>query len=129
MGGIIRLLLTEELHDQDFVAKLIDVWPNGFAQEVCYGIVRARYRDSYDAPSPLQPGEAYEFTVRLNPTSNLFRPGHRIRLDVASSDFPNFDRNHNTGGNDYAEASLVSASQTIFHDAARPSRLVLPVIP
>ena len=125
----LKLWAASSAADTDFVAKLIDVWPNGFAQEVCYGIVRARYRDSYDAPSLLRPGEAYELTVRLNPTSNLFRPGHRIRLDVSSSDFPNFDRNHNTGGKDYAEATLVSAVQTVFHDASRPSRLVLPVIP
>ena len=125
----LKLWAASSAVDTDFVAKLIDVWPNGFAQEVCYGIVRARYRDSYDAPSLLRPGETYEFTVQLNPTSNLFRPGHRIRLDVSSSDFPNFDRNHNTGGNDYAEATLVSAGQTVFHDASRPSRLVLPVIP
>ena len=124
----LKLWAASSAVDTDFVAKLIDVWPNGFAQEVCYGIVRARYRDSYDAPSLLRPGEAYEFTVQLNPTSNLFRSGHRIRLDVSSSDFPNFDRNHNTGGNDYAETTLLPAGQTIFHDVLRPSRLVLPVI-
>ena len=65
----------------------------------------------------------------MNPTSNLFQSGHRVRVDIASSDFPNFDRNHNTGGNDYAEASLVAARQTVYHDSARPSRITLPVIP
>ena len=125
----LKLWASTSATDTDFVAKLLDVWPNGFVQEVCYGIVRGRYRDSYDSPSLLRPGQVYEFTVRLNPTGNLFRRGHRIRLDVSSSDFPNFDRNHNTGGNDYAEATLVSASQSVFHDAARPSRLVLPIIP
>ncbi len=115
--------------DTDFVAKLIDVWPDGFAQELCHGIVRCRYRDSFDAPSPLEPERPYELRIRVNPTSNLFRPGHRIRLDISSSDFPNFDRNHNTGGDDYREARLRTARQRIFHDAARPSRLVLPVVP
>ena len=67
--------------------------------------------------------------MTLNPTSNLFKPGHRIRVDVSSSDFPNFDRNHNTGGDDYASAELTTASQTIFHDRTRPSRIILPVIP
>ena len=67
--------------------------------------------------------------MTLNPTSNLFRPGHRIRVDVSSSDFPNFDRNHNTGGDDYSNSDLAPASQTVFHDSARPSRIILPVIP
>ena len=65
----------------------------------------------------------------MNPTSNFFMPGHRIRVDVPSSDFPNFDRNHNTGGDDYSEEVLHSANQTVFHDNLRPSHIVLPVIP
>ena len=125
----LRLWAASSAPDTDFSAKLIDVWPDGFAQELCYGIVRARYRDSFDAPTPIEPGRPYEYTITLNPTSNLFQPGHRIRVDVSSSDFPNFDRNHNTGGDDYANAELAPASQTIFHDSARPSRIILPVIP
>ena len=96
--------------DTDFVAKLIDVWPDGFAQELCHGIVRCRYRDSLDDPSPLEPERPYELRIRVNPTSNLFRPGHRIRLDISSSDFPNFDRNHNTGGDDYREAETADGA-------------------
>jgi hypothetical protein len=111
------------------VARLIDVWPNGFTQELCYGIVRARYRDSFEQPSLIEPGKPYEYTIQVNPTGNRFLKGHRIRLDLASSDFPNFDRNHNTGGDDYREAELRSAEQTIYHDAERPSCLVLPTIP
>ena len=125
----LRLWAASSAPDTDFTAKLIDVWPNGFAQELCYGIVRARYRESFEAPTPIEPGRPYEYTVTLNPTSNLFRQGHRIRVDVSSSDFPNFDRNHNTGGDDYANADLAPATQTIFHDSARPSRIILPVIP
>ena len=125
----VKLWASSSARDTDFVVKLVDVWPDGFAQELCYGIVRARYRESFDRPTLIQPGLAYEYTIQLNPTSNQFKPGHRIRVDVSSSDFPNFDRNHNTGGDDYAEATLLSAKQTIFHDADHPSRLVLPVIP
>ena len=88
-----------------------------------------RYRESFDEPSPIEPGEVYEYTIRLNPTSNLFQRGHQIRVDVSSSDFPNFDRNHNTGGDDYSESTLVPATQTIYHDHLRPSRVILPVIP
>jgi putative CocE/NonD family hydrolase len=126
---VVILWASSSARDTDFIAKLIDVWPDGFAQELCHGIVRARYRESYDRPSLIEPERVYEYTIRLNPTSNLFRSGHRIRLDISSSDFPNFDRNHNTGGDDYRETTLQTARQKIFHDAARPSRVVLPVIP
>ena len=125
----VRLFAASSAPDTDFVAKLMDVWPNGFVQELCHGIVRARYRHSFDAPSLIEPDRVYEYTIRVNPTSNLFRKGHRIRLDVSSSDFPNFDRNHNTGGDDYRDTVLRAAHQKIFHDAGRPSRVVLPVIP
>ena len=124
----VKLWAASSAPDTDFFARLVDVWPGGFAQELSYGIVRARYRESFDRPSLIEPGRTYEYTIRLNPTSNLFKAGHRIRLDISSSDFPNFDRNHNTGGDDYAEATLVTARQTVFHDRARPSRVVLPVI-
>ena len=125
----VKLYAASSAPDTDFVVKLIDVWPDGFAQELCHGIVRARYRESFERPSLIEPERVYEYTINVNPTSNLFRAGHRIRLDVTSSDFPNFDRNHNTGGSDYAEATLKPASQTIFHTAAYPSRIILPVIP
>ena len=125
----VTLHAASSARDTDFVVKLLDVWPDGFAQELCYGIVRARYRDSFDDPTLIEPGRTYEYTIQVNPTSNLFKAGHRIRIDVTSSDFPNFDRNHNTGGNDYAESTLVPASQTVFHDSTRPSRVTLPIIP
>ena len=125
----VKLWAASSARDTDFVVKLMDVWPDDFVQELCYGIVRARYRESFDRPSLIEPGRAYEYTIQVNPTSNLFQRGHRIRVDISSSDFPNFDRNHNTGGDDYAEATLVTARQTVFHDGQRPSRVVLPVIP
>ena len=129
-----KLWAASSARDTDFIVKLLDVWPNGFVQELCYGIIRTRYRDGryrdgYDQPSLLQPDQVYEFTIPLNPTSNLFQRGHRIRVDISSSDFPNFDRNHNTGGNDYFESTLITAKQTIFHDRTRPSNIILPVIP
>ena len=123
-----RLWAASSARDTDFVVRLADIWPSGFAQELSYGIVRARYRDSFDHPTPIEPGAAYEYNIRLNPTANLFKPGHRIRVDVTSSDFPNFDRNHNTGGDDYSESTLLTARQNIFHDSTRPSRIILPVV-
>ena len=125
----VKLHAASSAADTDFVVKLMDVRPDGFVQELCHGIVRARYRESLENPSLILPGEVYEYTIDVNPTSNLFQRGHRIRLDVSSSDFPNFDRNHNTGGDDYFETALETAHQTVFHDGRRPSRIVLPVIP
>ena len=125
----VTLFAASSARDTDFTARLIDVWPDGYAQELCYGIVRARYRESFESPTLIEPGRAYEYRIQMNPTGNLFRPGHRIRVDISSSDFPNFDRNHNTGGDDYSESTLVTAQQTVFHEAVRPSRVVLPVIP
>jgi putative CocE/NonD family hydrolase len=126
---VVKLWAASSAKDTDFTAKLIDVWPNGLAQELCHGIVRARYRESFDQPSLIEPGRVYEYTIQVNPTSNRFGRGHRIRLDISSSNFPNFDRNHNYGADDYTDATLVKARQAVFHDALRPSRLILPVIP
>ena len=84
----VHLWAASSARDTDFVVKLMDVWPDGFVQELCYGIVRARYRESFTSPSLIEPGRTYEYTIRASPTSNLFRRGHRIRLDVSSSDFP-----------------------------------------
>jgi putative CocE/NonD family hydrolase len=125
----VRLFASSSARDTDFVARLMDVRPDGFVQELCHGIVRARYRESFENPSLIEPDRVYEYTIQVNPTSNLFREGHRIRLDISSSDFPNFDRNHNTGGDDYRDTVLQTAHQRIFHDACRPSRVILPVIP
>ena len=125
----LKLWAASDAPDTDFSVKLIDTHPDGLAVNLCYGILRASYRDGYDSPSLIEPGTPYEYTIRLNPTGVLFRRGHRIRLDVASSDFPNFDRNHNTGADFWSDAELRVAHQTVFHDSERPSRLILPVIP
>ena len=130
--GPVRLILWAgcDAPDTDFTAKLIDVDPEGRAVNVTYGILRCRFRNGFDTPAPaLQPGESYELNIALNPTGILFREGHRIRLDVSSSDFPNFDRNHNTGRDFWSDVELLPAQQTVFHDKTRPSRLILPVIP
>ena len=126
---VLKLWAASSAPDTDFTAKLIDVHPDGLAVNLTYGIMRAQYRDGYDAPTLIEPGRPYEYTVRLNPTGIVFGRGHRIRLDVSSSDFPNFDRNHNTGADFWSDAELRTAHQTIFHDSERPSRLVLPVSP
>ena len=129
--GPVELILwaSSNAPDTDFAAKLIDVHPDGLAVNLSYAILRARYRDGYDSPRLLEPGKPYELRLKLNPTGILFKKGHRIRLDIASSDFPNFDRNHNTGKDFWSDTEFRIAHQTIFHDSDKPSRLILPVIP
>ena len=115
--------------DTDWTAKLAIVYENGMAVNLTYGIMRAQYRNGYENPALLEPGEVFEYTVKLNPIGCMFRPGQRLRLYVSSSDFPNFDRNHNTGKDYWSHAELRIAHQAVFHTTDRPSRLVLPVIP
>ncbi|SRR6266508_960207 len=102
--------------------------PDGSAYNVTYGFLRARYRASYETPTPLEPERVYEFRIRFRPTAMAFLPGHRLRVDVSSSDFPMYDRNHNTGGNDWEEAELRPAHQLVLHSADRASHLVLPLV-
>lgn len=125
---VVKLWASSSAPDTDFTAKLVDVHPDGFAVGLCYGIVRAQYRESYTDPSLITPGQVYEYTIALRATGNLFKAGHRIRVDISSSNFPFFDRNHNTGKPFHADAELVPATQTIFHTARYPSRVILPVI-
>jgi uncharacterized protein len=115
--------------DTDFTAKLVDVDPSGSAYLVCDGIHALRHRDSLERTSTVRPGEVYEVTISLGPTAMRFGRGHRIRLEVSSSNFPRFARNPNNGVTPTAatHADLTPARQTVHHDAARPSRLVLPV--
>ena len=115
--------------DTDFTAKLVDVSPDGFAQNLTEGIVRARYRDSQEQPTFMNPGQIYKFTIDVWATSNVFRKGHRVRLEISSSNFPRFDRNMNTGEEGASARRSVSAANTIFHDAEHPSVLLLPVVP
>jgi uncharacterized protein len=115
----------------NFTAKLVDVWPDGRAMSVTDGIVRARYRHGSRSASPITPGQAYSYTIDLIATSQVFKAGHRLRVDVASSNFPCFDRNPGNGAPaaTATEEDFVVAEQTIFHDAGRPSFITLPVIP
>ena len=115
--------------DTDFTAKLVDVYPNGFAMNVAQGIQRARYRDSWEEPTLLEPGKVYEYTIDLWSTGNRFQKGHCIRLEIASSNFPQFDRNPNTGNPFGQDAELQKAEQTVYHDETHPSHILLPVIP
>ena len=115
--------------DTDFTATLVDVLPDGRAINVTEGIVRARCRDGRQSPSLIEPGEVYEYGIDLWEVSWVFKAGHRIRLEVSSSNFPRFDRNTNLGGEIGRETGFQSAHQTVFHDTEHPSRLVLPVIP
>jgi putative CocE/NonD family hydrolase len=125
----VTLYASTSARDTDWTARLVDVHPDGFAVNLGYGIVRARYRDGWSAPTLVEQNRIYEYVITLIPTSNLFKAGHRIRLDISSSDFPNFERNHNTGEDDWANARFVTAHQRIFHDADHASRVVLPIIP
>ena len=114
--------------DTDFTAKLVDVWPNGFAQNLNDGILRARYRASMEKPELLNPGQVYKLTIDMWSTSNVFKKGHMLRLEVSSSNFPRFDRNLNTGEDNARGRRFVSATNTVLHDAEHPSALTLPVI-
>lgn len=125
----LKLFASSSAVDTDFTAVLADVDRTGYARFLTDGIVRARYRNSTSKAERLQPGKVYEFDIDLWATSNLFKAGHQVRLYVSSSNFPRFDRNQNTGEPIAGATRIVRAHQKIYHDAAHPSRLVLPVIP
>jgi uncharacterized protein len=125
-----KLFAASSVMDTDWTAKLVDVAPNGFARNVQDGILRARYRDAIGKQGTLlEPGKTYEYTIDMWATSNTFLPGHRIRLEISSSNFPRFDRNLNTGEEPATATRMVTAKQTIYHSSAYPSHVVLPVIP
>ncbi len=114
--------------DTDFTGKLVDVAPDGTAINLTEGILRAKYRESRVEGTPIEPGKVYEYKIDLWSTSNVFLKGHRIRVEVSSSNFPRFDRNLNTGKNDAVSAEFVKATNTVLHDAAHPSALILPIV-
>jgi putative CocE/NonD family hydrolase len=131
----VKLWASSSAVDTDFTAKLIDVYPSsadfpgGFDLLLEDGIVRGRYRESLRYEKLLEPGEVYEFTIKLYPTSNVFKRGHRIRLDISSSSFPRFDVNPNSGEPLNRHRRMVVATNTIYHDADHPSCVILPVTP
>jgi len=123
---VVELHAASSAPDTDFFARLIDVAPDGMARDVSLGVVRARYRNGLDKPKLIEPGKVVKYTIRMTPTSNAFLTGHRIRLDITSSDFPSHDRNHNTAADQNADATLEKATQTIHHGAIRATRILLP---
>jgi putative CocE/NonD family hydrolase len=129
-----HLFAASSALDTDFTAKLLDVfppnadYPEGIAVNITDSILRARYRNGWEQPELLEPGEVYEFVFQLYPTANIFKAGHRIRLDISSSNFPRFDVNPNTGGPLGLERRFELAHQAIYHDAQHASHVVLPLV-
>ena len=128
---ILKLFAASSARDTDFVGRLVDVDPDGRAINIAEGVVRARFRkpEYWEEPQLITPGKVYEYRIDLQATSNLFKKGHRIRLDITSSNFPLWDRNLNTGNVAYSDTELRTASQTIYHDQRYASHLILPHIP
>ncbi len=123
------LFVSSSAVDTDFTGMLVDVWPNGFAQNLTSGILRLRYRNSQEKPELANPGETYHVTVDLWATSNVFLAGHKLRLEVSSSNFPRFDRNLNTGEIQARGTRMIKATNVIYHDKAHPSAVILPIVP
>jgi putative CocE/NonD family hydrolase len=130
----VKLWVSSSAVDTDFTAKLIDVYPpiddypGGFDLNLEDGIARCRFRESLSYEKLMQPGDVYELTVHLYPTANVFKRGHRIRVDISSSNFPRFDVNPNTGEPLNRHRRMVVATNTVYHDRERPSHIVLPLI-
>jgi putative CocE/NonD family hydrolase len=125
----LRLWACSSAPDTDFVARLVDVYPDGRAYNLTDGIIRARYRDGASMAPLLEPGRPYEFKIDLWSTSNVFKAGHCIRLQVTSSNFPRWDRNPNTGHPFGQDDEMRTAEQTILHDREHPSWVMLPIVP
>jgi putative CocE/NonD family hydrolase len=131
----VKLWISSTATDTDFTAKLIDVYPpsadfpGGFDLNIGDGIARARFRDSLQEEKLMEPGRVYPLTVKLYPTSNVFKRGHRIRIDLSSSNFPRFDVNPNSGEPLAENWRTLTCVNTVYHDRAHPSHVVLPVVP
>jgi len=129
--GPVKVVLyaATSARDTDWTAKLVDVHPDGRPFNLCDGILRARYRDSLREPKLLEPGKIYRYEIDLWVTSSVFLLGHRIRVEISSSNFPRFDRNLNTGEPCGTGMTWTKATQTAYHDRDHPSHIILPVIP
>ena len=125
----VELWAASSAPDTDFTAKLVDVHPDGYVHNVSEGIIRARYRNSDHRESWLTPDAVHDYTIDLGYTATVFRRGHRIRLQISSSNFPHFDRNPNTATAFGAGAELEPANQRVYHDAMHPSQLVVQIAP
>ena len=123
----VELWIASTAPDADFVVRLCDVWPDGRSINICTGICRTRYRDGFDREVMMETGRRYLLRITLDVTANVFLTGHRLRLEVAGSSFPQFARNHQTGGDNCTEIEFRRAEQTIFHSPSHPTRLILPV--
>ena len=126
---VVTLYASSSAVDTDFTAKLVDVRPDGYAMNLCDGIIRARYRTPRQPANLLEPGNVYKFEIDLGPTSNVFKKGHSIRVEISSSNFPRFDRNLNTGDPIGAAQTHAPALQTIYHTTDYPTRITLPIVP
>jgi uncharacterized protein len=124
-----ELYVSSSAKDTDFTGKLIDVDASGFARNVSEGILRARYRNSFSKQELMAPGTVYKLKIEMSPTCNVFLAGHRIRLEISSSNFPHYDRNLNTGGDQAHSSAMISADNAVYHDREHPSAIILPVIP
>lgn len=122
------LFVSSSAPDTDFTVKLVDVGPDGRAYNVQEAILRARYRDGFPRPKMMEPNTVYRLEINLHSTANYFRPGHRIRVEVSSSNFPRFARNLNTGGASHLEVIPVAATNTVYHSREYPSHIVLPIV-
>lgn len=130
VAGLVRVVLyaATSARDTDVTAKLVDVFPDGGARNLTDGILRLRYRNSMERPELARPGEIYKLSIDAGVTGNVFQKGHRIRIEISSSNFPRFDRNPNTGEPVADATKLRKATQVVYHDARRPSYLALPVL-
>jgi len=126
---LVTLYAASSAPDTDFTAKLVDVGPCGMVRNLSDGIIRARFRESQSEEKPLTPGTVTEFKIDLWNTSNVFKVGHRIRIEISSSNFPRFDRNPNTGRELFADADLQPAMQTVMHSRSCASHVTLPLAP
>jgi hypothetical protein len=122
------LYASSSAKNTDFTAKLVDVYPDGRAMRICEGIIRADHRNPSFPPSNIEPGKIYKYTIDLWATSNLFKKGHQMRVEISSSNFPRFDRNLNTGNYFATDTTILKAEQIIYHNSENPSCIVLPVI-
>jgi len=131
----VELWISSSAPDTDFTAKLLDVYPpgsdypDGFDLIIGDGIIRTRFRDSLKEEKLMEPGTVYPVRIALYPTSNVFKKGHRIRVDISSSNFPRFDVNPNTGEPLNQNRRVQAAVNSVEHNAAHPSRILLPVVP
>ena len=123
------LWAATDARDTDWNVMILHVYPDGRAERIQDGVMRARFRNGYDTPSLLEPGQVYKYDLDLWFTSRVIPAGHRLRVAVASAGFPKYDRNLNTGGDNERDTKYVTARQRILHDAAHQSFVRLPVIP